>query len=146
MITTRLFFFTFNSSMFTDLGISNVRLPVPGPRLRDQRDLQRHRPFRRIPRVGLQTSVQAEGKLYSSLPQNYRFSTFYQIYQDSQTFTLLSTFLLSPKPCSNVYLPRVLQNFGSFIPGHGGVTDRCDCMFLCAAIIHFYYNAFGELQ
>ena len=37
-----------------------------------------------------------------------------------------------------------LQNFGSFIPGHGGVTDRCDCMFLCAAIIHFYYNAFGE--
>ncbi len=36
----------------------------------------------------------------------------------------------------------ILQNFGSFIPGHGGVTDRCDCMFLCAAIINFYYDAF----
>jgi phosphatidate cytidylyltransferase len=33
-----------------------------------------------------------------------------------------------------------LQNFGSVIPGHGGVLDRCDCMFLMAAFIYVYHN------
>ncbi|XP_059097760.1 phosphatidate cytidylyltransferase, photoreceptor-specific-like [Tigriopus californicus] len=34
------------------------------------------------------------------------------------------------------------KNFGGFIPGHGGVTDRCDCMFLCAVIMYVYYKSF----
>ena len=54
-----------NIQCLIDFGISNFRLPVPGPRLRNQRNLQRHRPFRRISRVGLQTSLQAEGKIYT---------------------------------------------------------------------------------
>ena len=54
-----------------------------------------------------------------------------------QLMFFFSAYQNEPKLC-------MLQNFGSFIPGHGGVTDRCDCMFLCAAIIHFYYNAFGK--
>eukprot|EP00095_Tigriopus_kingsejongensis_P005415 maker-scaffold327_size205035-snap-gene-1.10 protein:Tk05415 transcript:maker-scaffold327_size205035-snap-gene-1.10-mRNA-1 annotation:"phosphatidate photoreceptor-specific" len=37
------------------------------------------------------------------------------------------------------------KNFGGFIPGHGGVTDRCDCMFLCAVIMHVYYKSFIEV-
>ena len=38
------------------------------------------------------------------------------------------------------------KNFGSVIPGHGGVTDRCDCMFLCAVIIHVYFHTFIQTQ
>ena len=30
------------------------------------------------------------------------------------------------------------KNFGSLIPGHGGVMDRCDCMFLMAVFTYFY--------
>ena len=30
------------------------------------------------------------------------------------------------------------KNFGSFIPGHGGVLDRCDCMFLMAGFSYVY--------
>lgn len=32
------------------------------------------------------------------------------------------------------------KNFGSVIPGHGGVLDRCDCMFLMAIFIYVYHN------
>jgi phosphatidate cytidylyltransferase len=34
------------------------------------------------------------------------------------------------------------KNFGSVIPGHGGVLDRCDCMFLMAAFTHVYVETF----
>lgn len=37
------------------------------------------------------------------------------------------------------------KNFGGFIPGHGGVTDRCDCMFLCAVIMYVYYKSFIQI-
>eukprot|EP00092_Neocalanus_flemingeri_P002226 GFUD01002369.1.p1 GENE.GFUD01002369.1~~GFUD01002369.1.p1 ORF type:complete len:360 (+),score=86.17 GFUD01002369.1:114-1193(+) len=30
------------------------------------------------------------------------------------------------------------KNFGSLIPGHGGVLDRCDCMFLMASFTYMY--------
>jgi len=30
------------------------------------------------------------------------------------------------------------KNFGSLIPGHGGVLDRCDCMFLMASLTYMY--------
>jgi len=32
------------------------------------------------------------------------------------------------------------KNFGGLIPGHGGVVDRCDCMFLMAAFINVYLS------
>jgi len=34
------------------------------------------------------------------------------------------------------------KNFGCLIPGHGGVLDRCDCMFLMAAFTYFYLQNF----
>ena len=34
----------------------------------------------------------------------------------------------------------LFQNFGSLIPGHGGVLDRCDCMFLMAAFSYVYVS------
>ena len=30
------------------------------------------------------------------------------------------------------------KNFGSLIPGHGGVMDRCDCMYLMASFTYIY--------
>jgi len=30
------------------------------------------------------------------------------------------------------------KNFGSLIPGHGGVMDRCDCMFVMASFTYIY--------
>lgn len=33
------------------------------------------------------------------------------------------------------------KNFGSVIPGHGGVLDRCDCMFLMATFIYVYHKS-----
>ena len=32
------------------------------------------------------------------------------------------------------------KNFGCLIPGHGGVLDRCDCMFLMAVFTYVYLN------
>jgi len=34
------------------------------------------------------------------------------------------------------------KNFGSLIPGHGGVLDRCDCMFLMASFTFVYVETF----
>jgi len=34
------------------------------------------------------------------------------------------------------------KNFGSLIPGHGGVLDRCDCMFLMASFTYVYVQTF----
>ncbi|XP_023322906.1 phosphatidate cytidylyltransferase 1 [Eurytemora carolleeae] len=34
------------------------------------------------------------------------------------------------------------KNFGNFIPGHGGVLDRCDCMFLMASFTYVYVKHF----
>jgi len=34
------------------------------------------------------------------------------------------------------------KNFGSLIPGHGGVLDRCDCMFLMASFTYMYLENF----
>jgi len=34
------------------------------------------------------------------------------------------------------------KNFGSLIPGHGGVLDRCDCMFLMASFTYVYVETF----
>jgi len=38
------------------------------------------------------------------------------------------------------------KNFGDFIPGHGGVLDRCDCMFLMASFTHVYLKHFVSLS
>lgn len=34
------------------------------------------------------------------------------------------------------------KNFGALIPGHGGVLDRCDCMFLMASFTYVYIKHF----
>jgi len=34
------------------------------------------------------------------------------------------------------------KNFGCLIPGHGGVLDRCDCMFLMASFTYVYIETF----
>ncbi len=37
-----------------------------------------------------------------------------------------------------------IKNFNESIPGHGGVTDRCDCIIFCAGISYFYHAAFFD--
>lgn len=37
------------------------------------------------------------------------------------------------------------KNFGSLIPGHGGVLDRCDCMFLMASFTFMYLENFVHM-
>lgn len=34
------------------------------------------------------------------------------------------------------------KDFGAFIPGHGGLTDRMDCQLLMVYFTHFYLNSF----
>jgi len=36
------------------------------------------------------------------------------------------------------------KNFGSLIPGHGGVLDRCDCMFLMAVFSYVYLETLKQ--
>jgi len=38
------------------------------------------------------------------------------------------------------------KNFGSLIPGHGGVLDRCDCMFLMAGFSYVYLETLKTAQ
>lgn len=33
-----------------------------------------------------------------------------------------------------------VKDFGDSIPGHGGVTDRCDCQMLMAVFSYLWYN------
>ena len=44
--------------------------------------------------------------------------------------------------CSGFKRACNMKNFGSLIPGHGGVLDRCDCMFLMASFTYMYLNTF----
>ena len=44
--------------------------------------------------------------------------------------------------CSGFKRACKSKNFGCLIPGHGGVLDRCDCMFLMAAFTSVYLNSF----
>ena len=38
------------------------------------------------------------------------------------------------------------KNFGSLIPGHGGVLDRCDCMFLMAVFSYVYLETLKQAE
>eukprot|EP00088_Acartia_fossae_P053106 TRINITY_DN6028_c0_g1_i2.p1 TRINITY_DN6028_c0_g1~~TRINITY_DN6028_c0_g1_i2.p1 ORF type:complete len:340 (+),score=57.77 TRINITY_DN6028_c0_g1_i2:110-1129(+) len=40
--------------------------------------------------------------------------------------------------CSGFKRACKRKNFGNLIPGHGGVLDRCDCMFLMASFAYIY--------
>jgi len=44
--------------------------------------------------------------------------------------------------CSGFKRACKKKNFGNLIPGHGGVLDRCDCMFLMASFTYIYTNNF----
>jgi len=44
--------------------------------------------------------------------------------------------------CSGFKRACKRKNFGNLIPGHGGVLDRCDCMFLMASFVYIYTNNF----
>lgn len=43
--------------------------------------------------------------------------------------------------CSGFKRACNCKNFGCLIPGHGGVLDRCDCMFLMAVFTYVYLNS-----
>jgi len=44
--------------------------------------------------------------------------------------------------CSGFKRACKRKNFGNLIPGHGGVLDRCDCMFLMASFAYIYTKNF----
>ena len=54
--------FTCIINCLPDCGNALLCLSVPGPRVHNERHLQRHRSLRRISRVRLQEGVQAQGK------------------------------------------------------------------------------------
>ena len=56
---------------------------------------------------------------------------------------IISIFASSAGPvagffCSGFKRACNKKNFGALIPGHGGVLDRCDCMFLMASFTYMY--------
>jgi len=61
--------------------------------------------------------------------------------------TMISLFASTLGPmagffCSGFKRACNRKNFGSLIPGHGGVLDRCDCMFLMASFTYVYVETF----
>ncbi|KAH9814376.1 phosphatidate cytidylyltransferase [Melampsora americana] len=39
-----------------------------------------------------------------------------------------------------------IKDFADTIPGHGGLTDRCDCQFIMGLFTHFYYTSLVREQ
>ena len=91
--------------------------------------------------IWLQTSLQQKGKFPSLKPFPFNCSRhqvhFLGMFAKRQIRNKGSWLLHHLMVAFSLW---VLQNFGGLIPGHGGVVDRCDCMFLMAAFINVYLS------